>query len=276
MSKPNLLAFSSSVGIYRNKRMRDLSRLLSKSAPQFSNMAPMLFQVTMAYAAENQIDGNFQGYTTQDWTEIFVTNNVPVTPSQATAIVKGFREVGLFDGDKIRSWLKYNRHLGDYEGIVRRKRKAAKEMHRKREEEARERHVDPSKNGENPTPKSVQKAAQKDSPSKQLYLVNQALETARGRARKELLIQKQQLLSAHTGVDLTPPPPSPAPPPAKPPRKITAAEQEAEYLSMAQTTLADYPDGLSERMVTALVKAGHRLPGPVKSRFRDLVAKLQA
>jgi hypothetical protein len=29
-------------------------------------------------------------------------------------------------------------------------------------------------------------------------------------------------------------------------------------------------------MVTALVRAGHKLPAAVKTRFRDLVAKLQA
>src|SRR3989442_5183936 len=99
MSKPNLLAFSSSVGIYRNKRMRDLDRVLSKTIPrkvQFSKLSPMLFQAVMAYAGENQIDGNFDGYTTQDWTEIFTFNGIEVSPSEASAIIKGFREVGLF------------------------------------------------------------------------------------------------------------------------------------------------------------------------------------
>src|SRR6266498_954800 len=98
MSKPNLLAFSSSVGIYRNKRMMDLQRLLSKSLPgkvERSNMAPMFFQVVMSYAAENQIDGNFDGYSPDDWCKIFVTNNVPVTPPEASNIIKAFRDVGL-------------------------------------------------------------------------------------------------------------------------------------------------------------------------------------
>src|SRR5205823_10243178 len=118
MSKPNLLGFSSSVGIYRNKRIRDLRRLLSKSIRhkvEFADMAPMLFQVVMAYAGENQIDGNFEGYSDEDWSEIFAHNNILVTPVQASAIISGFRQVGLFEKDKIRSWSKFNRHFAEHE-----------------------------------------------------------------------------------------------------------------------------------------------------------------
>src|SRR5207247_6276771 len=152
MSKPNLLAFSSSVGIYRNKRMWDLKRLLSKSIHrkvEFAAMSPMLFQAVMAYAAENQIDGNFHGYTMTDWTEIFGFNGIELNPSEASAIIQGFREVGLFDDDKIRSWMKYNRHLADYEGIPRAKRQAGKLSAKRRQQEAKAAvktgHVDISK-----------------------------------------------------------------------------------------------------------------------------------
>ena len=279
MSKPNLLGFSSSLGIYRNKRMRDLRGILLKEVPvkvPFAELSTTLFQALMAYAGENQIDGDFTDYKFQDFVEIFSSNNIPVSLSQATAIRKAFDSVGLLEDGKIRSWAKFNRHFAEHEVIVRRKRKAAKEMHKRREQEARSRHVDPSKNGEDPAPKPVQKAAQKDSPSKHLWVLDAAIKEARGSKKRELLKQRQELLSETTGVDLSPPPPSPAPAPGKPPRKLTAAEHEREILDMAKSTLQDFPEGLSENMVTALVRAGHKLPAAVKTRFRDLVAKLQA
>ena len=277
MSKPNLLAFSSSVGIYRNKRMRDLRRLLSKSIHvkvDFADLSPMLFQIVMAYAGENQIDGDFYGYSTEDWCEIFATNHVGVTASQASAIVKGFREVGLFDKDKIRSWMKYNRHLGDYEGIVKAKRKAAKMMHKKREQEARNAvktdHSDYSKNGEKPG----QKPGEKDSPSKQLWVIDQALLKARGQARRDLLLQKEQLLSSATGVDLSSPPPSPAPPPPPVPKKSAKQrdqEWELAYLKAGKEAIENgSPEILTESMVRALLKHGYKLPAEVERKFRKL------
>ena len=290
MSKPNLLRFSTSVGFYRNKRLLDLECSLSKCLPgkiERSKLAPTFFQVTMAYAAENQIDGNFVGYTADHWSKIFVMNNLPVTPNEAASIVKCFRDVGLFEGDKIRSWLKYNRHLGDYEGLVRAKRLAGKLSAKKRQIEAREavqkapetdqkgaqNGEKTAQNSEKNVQKHVKKEGVKDGVSKQLWVVNEGLKTATGKRRRELAEKREQLISAAAGVDPNPPPPSPAPssPPA---RKISAQEREAQHLQMAQITLADMPDALSESMVTALVKAGHKLPSAVKSRFRDLIAKL--
>jgi hypothetical protein len=280
MSKPNLLRFSTSVGFYRNKRVLDLEGLLGKYLPgkiERAKLAPTCFQIVMAYAAENQIDGNFDGYTPTDWSRIFAMNNLPFTVPEATNIVKAFREVGLFDGSKIRSWMKYNRHLADYEGIVRSKRKAGKILQQKRQQEARERHVDPSKNGEETAPKTVQKPVQKDSPSRQLFELNQAIEVApTAKAKATLKRKKIELLSAQTGVDLSMPPSrSPAPPSAKTPNK-TAEEIESEQLVMAQTTLKDFPDALSDHAVTTLVKHGFKLPSAVRSRFRALLAQLQS
>src|SRR5882724_8133052 len=177
MSKPNLLGFASSVGIYRNKRMRDLHKLLCKSIPtkvSFAELAPMLFQVVMAYAAENQIDGNFEGYATDDWCEIFASNHVHVTPTQANVIIKGFAQVGLFDQDKIRSWMKYNRHLADYEGIVKAKRKAAKMMHQKRSMEARAALKEPQNSNGKHAPEPEKNGSETESAStasKQLWLL---------------------------------------------------------------------------------------------------------
>jgi hypothetical protein len=288
MSKPNLLAFSSSVGIYRNKRMRDLRRLLSKSIQlkvEFADMAPMLFQVVMAYAAENQIDGNFGGYSADNWCEIFSTNNVRVTPAQATTIVNAFREVGLFDCDKIRSWMKYNRHLGDYEGIIRAKRKAAKIMHKKRELEARgglkAGHAEPSQNGSNSAPKPVQNGPPKpqpkgDSPSKQLWLLNQAIESAPSRkAKAALQRQKAQLLAGLTGVDLD----APAAVQAKQAEAIgmKPSDWTGAALELAKAVLKDVPDTLTETMVEALLKAGHNpktFPDQVQRRFSRTIERL--
>ena len=129
MSKPNLLGFSSSVGIYRNKRIRDLRAILRHQIPvkvPFADLSPMLFQILMAYAAENQIDGDFSGYTANDFVEIFVTNDVPVSLGQATAIRKAFDSVGLTEDGKIRSWAKFNRHFAQHEQIVKAKRRAGK------------------------------------------------------------------------------------------------------------------------------------------------------
>jgi hypothetical protein len=194
MSKPNLLCFSSSVGIYRNKRIRDLRRLLDKSLPgkvELSAMAPMFFQATMAYAAENQIDGNFESYSTVDWQEMFASNHLHLTPPQTEAIVKGFNDVGLFEKGKIRSWSKFNRHLGDYESVVRAKRLAGKLSAKKRQLEARESlkkapetDQKAAQSGEKTAPKPVQKPVQKDSPTKELWAVNEGLKTASGKRRR--------------------------------------------------------------------------------------------
>lgn len=251
MSKPNLLAFSSSVGIYRNKRLRDLRVILVKSIPtkiNFGELAPMLFQVVMAYAGENQIDGNFAGYTTDDWCEIFASNHIHLTPKEAQAIIKGFAQVGLFDHDKIRSWMKYNRHLADYENIVKAKRKAGKILQQKRALEAssslRKAHesVENSNGKHDPEPEKNGSETQSTAEaSKQLWMLNDALKDAKGKARKELLKQKEQLLSGELGVDLSPQ--APAPQKRKPTRAEKGPSEEdlltgAEYLvSTGQTHL---------------------------------------
>jgi hypothetical protein len=279
MSKPNLLCFSSSLGIYRNKRIRDLEAILAKEFPgkvPFADMAPMLFQIVMAYAGENQINGDFSGYTAKDFVGIWATNYVTVSESQARVILEGFESVGLFDKGKIRSWLKFNRHLADYDSIVRAKRLAGKLSAKKRQQEARESLKKATEtvqkvaqNGENSAPKPVQKPAEKDSLSKALWTNKELLQTATGKQRKALLSQREQLIGEVTGVSQ--PPPSPAPSPVKAPRKKSAAEQEREILTMAQTTLADFPEGLSENMVRVLLQAGKQLPPDVQSKFRKLL-----
>ncbi len=276
MSKPNLLGFASSVGIYRNKRVRDLHHLLHKEVPvkvEFSALAPMLFQVVMAYAGENQIDGNFEGYTNQDWSEIFITNHVQVTPAQAAIIIRDFHKVGLFVDDKIRSWAKYNRHLADYEGILKAKRKAGKLSAKKRELEAKEGlktgKISPSENDQ----KRDEKGGENHSDSKQLWLIEKALESAKGKARKELLAQKEKLLSGSLGVDLSTPAPAPAPAPAKP-RKQSARSFQNALLGSARTLVQDSPELLTEGMVKALVAAGEDVPEVARRKFSKLLSEL--
>src|SRR5947208_2639254 len=237
MSKPNLLGFCTSLGFYRNQRVRSLRRLMAKplsAKMSLAELSPMLFQVAMAYAGENQIDGNFSEYTTDDWVEIFVTNHVQLNRAQVAALIKGFHQVGLFDGDKIRSWMKYNRHLADYEGIVKAKRKAAKMMHKKREQEARaalhngpptvENTVsNPQKNGPKTNPPNREVWAL----TKQLEQIDQQLrECSDPQERKELKARKREVRQAITGVDRrsSPPPPSPAPP--QKPAKLSPAKWE--------------------------------------------------
>ena len=283
MSKPNLLQFGSSVGIYRNKRILDLRHEIGKSIRtkiDFCELAPLLFQVTMAYAAENQIDGNFAGYSTEDWARIFAVNNVPVTAAQAAAIAKAFKTVGLFDGDKIRSWLKFNRHLGDYEGIVKAKRKAARMMHKKREQEARaalhngpltdEKTVsNPQKNG----PKTNSPNREVWALTKQLEQIDQQLrECSDPQERKELKARKREVRQAITGVDKrsSPPPPSPAPP--QKPAKLSPAKWEKLLVENARVLIATGAEAaVTENMVRALLRAGDELPPTLSSRFSLIV-----
>lgn len=281
MSKPNLLAFSTSVGFYRNKRVRDLRGEIAKSNRRkidFCEMAPLLFQVTMAYAAENQLDGNFAGYSIDDWIEIFAHANITVTAAEAAAILKGFHQTGLFDGDKIRSWMKFNRHLADYEGIVRAKRRAGKIMQQKRQQEARAAlrngqpdAPNPEQNHENKPPKTAPKP---DPTSRQIWLLNQQLEaTSDPQERKQLKQQKRELLRQHTGVE--PASPSPAPPLARSERKLSDKDRESQNLLLARSTLKDYPDGLNDSMVRALVKHNVKLPDDVRRKFQKLFVELE-
>jgi hypothetical protein len=280
MSKPNLLGFRTSVGFYRNRRVRDcresLGRLIRRKVP-FCDLAPMLFQATMAYAAENQIDGNFEGYSVERWTEIFCSANIPVSPAEAASIKKEFQRVGLFDGDKIRSWSMFNREFAQYAVLTKYRQRAGKLSAKKRELEAKA--ALKNGNGEHtettPKPEKIpsKTASKADSPSKQIWLLNQQLEaTADPAERKQLERRKRELLRESSGVK---PAPSPAPSAKNlPPRKTTAAEQERTDLTIAQSMLNDYPDGLTTEHVRRLVKAGVKLPDQVAERFRRLFSQL--
>lgn len=278
MSKPNLLQFGTAVGFYRNIRVREFHDLLQKAVRikvDFAELAPMLFQVVMAAAAENQINGDFSNYSDARWREIFATNHIPLTQEQATLIRKNLEAVGLLEGGKIRSWMKFNRHLADYEGIVRARRQAGKISAKRREQEAKSAlkngHNSPKSSDENPE----NNGSETTSPSKQLWLIEKALETAKGPAKKELLAQKKKLLADSTGVDLSEPAPAPAAPQPKATKSSPAQFQRA-LLNSGRTLIADSPDLLTEGMVKALVAAGDELPDQVRHRFPKLLAELES
>ena len=276
MSKPNLLQFGSAIGIYRNPRIRDLHDLLKKSFPlkvDFADLAPLLFQACMAAAAENRIDGDFSGYSPERFYEIFVSNFLPVgSIKQASTIRDLFEKVGLFEGGKIRNWKRYNPHLADYPKILEARRKAGKLSAKKRELEAKAAlkngsHV-PAETSPESSQKPLKNGSEKPSPSKQLWLIEKALEMATGKRKKELLQQKRELLGL-------PEPEAPAPPTAAPkPRKLNPAEADAGFLAAARETLRDTPDMLGPGMVKALLKAGDKLPADVAQRFSKLVGEL--
>jgi hypothetical protein len=279
MSKPNLLGFSSSVGIYRNKRMRDLRQILAKQIPRkvpFADQSTMCFQALMAYAAENQIDGDFSDYTSGDVAGIFCTNCIDVSLGEASAIWKAFESVGLLEGGKIRSWAKFNRHFAEHEKIVKAKRRAGKLSRQKWLKELSQQAAGITKNGHGETPNPA-KIPSKTAPNsdeqseirKELWTNKELLQSATGKQKRALIAQREELISRVTGVALTPPL-SPAPPPAEKPRKVTAEDRERELLTMARAALQDYPDGLSQEMVRALARAGDQLPAEVQARFHRL------
>jgi hypothetical protein len=122
MSKPNLLGYSTAVGFNRNRKVREAREDLLIAIPRkidFAELAGPLFQTVMAYAAENQIDGNFEAYSNVRIQEIFTMNHWLVTVDEAAAIWKIFNDRGLLDKNKIRSWAKFNKHLSDYEKVRR-------------------------------------------------------------------------------------------------------------------------------------------------------------
>jgi hypothetical protein len=278
MSKPNLLGFRTSIGFYRNKRVLDLEALLAKYLPgkiERAKLAPTCFQVVMAYAAENQTDGNFEGYTPARWSQIFAANNLPFTTAEATNIVKAFREVGLFDGDKIRSWSKFNREFAHYETLTKYRQRAGKLSAKRREMEAKSAlkngHAEPSnpvQNGGNPAPKPAQKGAQT---TKEIWLLNEQLkETGDPGERKQLERRKRELLRDSTGVKPASSSPAPSAPaaPKKSDKQLQAEWRRGLVVAGLQALEQGGEDIITESMALALVDAGHQLPPSVEAKFR--------
>lgn len=279
MSKPNLLSFRTSIGFFRNPRVLSAREEIGKAITQkipFADLAPLLFQIVLAYAAENQLDGDFSGYSAKHWHRVFTSNNCDITEREAVVVVKAMKQVGLFDGDKIRSWSKFNWHLAEYESLRKSRRRAGKLSAKKRELYAKRSlqngHTDASEVAAEHKQFRSKTPPKTDSPSKQLWLIDKALEGARGKARRELLQQREQLLSAHTGVDLSPPAPSPAPPPGKS-AKLSPKKWEEVLVSNARQLIADgAEDVVTPEMARALVKAGVELPPSLRARYAQIAS----
>ncbi len=242
-------------------------------------MAPMLFHVLLSYAGENATDGDLSGYTTEDFLEIYEANHVHLNRAEVSAIVKALHDLDFFDGDKIRSWKKFNPHLANQESLLNAKRRAGKIRQRKWAQEARE---SIKQTAQNPSPNPAKDGEENRSVANkqtgQLWLIEKALESApRGSpARKELLAKKKALLSKATHVNLSEPAPSPAPPArTATARKSSPGDFERAQLSAAKQLIADgSPESLAvlnEGMVLALVNAGQVLPAEVHQRFRKLL-----
>ncbi len=135
MSKPNLLSFKVSIGIHGNKRISEAKDALLKAYPAvmvpWATHAKDFFEMIMGYAAENQVNGDFKGYTNQQFYELVfgpkcLPMGIPMSLEMATDIVRVFRSVGLLDKDKIRSWLKFNGTLATHEKTSKQNREAGK------------------------------------------------------------------------------------------------------------------------------------------------------
>jgi len=128
MSKPNLLSFKVSIGIFGNKRIADVQADLAKAVPEqvpWATHAQTFFEMLMGYAAENQVNGDFNGYTDSDFYKLVfapkcMAKDIPISIEKTSIIVAAFRERGLLDKNKIRSWLKFNKTLAKHEETVRR------------------------------------------------------------------------------------------------------------------------------------------------------------
>ena len=254
MSKPNLIGFSTALGFYGNKRVCDAQDLAGKSIRtkvDFSIIVPMLFQMVMAYAGANQTDGNFEGYTPKDWRRVFLLNNLELPPDQVQTVIKIFHQVGLFDHGRIRSWNKFNRHLGEYEKIVRAKRLASKMAAKKRAFDAKNELELPLKSAQNDEKnrsesakkplkkreKSAQKSAQKngaaDGVSRQVWLLKQQLEMSTSTQEGDAIRARIRELTRSAN-NLTPA--KPVKTSARPARQAqkASAPTEAELLEGAQ------------------------------------------
>lgn len=289
MSKPNLLQYGVSVGFFRNHRVRQARLLIAKRIKRkvdFCELTPLPFEVLLAYAAENQVNGELK-YEPEFFTDIFLWNGMKLEPSETDSIMKIFQEVGLLDGLKIRSWGQFNPHLVKQSQRIKNKRLAGEISAKRRQKEAKNwlkngaetgletpKKVD--EKGEKNPQKSFQKPVQKresekgSSSSRELWLLEKALEGAKGPARKELLAKKQKLLSGHTGVDLSEPAPA-ARPPAPKAQKEAAGGWQRTLLSSARQLLADSPELLTEKMVIALGNAHAKFPEDVYQRFRKVL-----
>jgi hypothetical protein len=271
MSKPTVSYFCIHTGYYRNDRTLALKEIIGDKA---FHVMPMLW----SWAGEQQMDGKIAHLSIRRYQEIFQCCNLRLSIAQVARIIGAVRQVGFIQNGKLHSWDKYNRHAVDYEKRQGIKRDAAfarwKEKVKAGPGPAQGNGPGPAQ-GNGPGPAQGNgpgPAQQRLSPSQQLWLIDKALVGAKGSKKRTLERQREQLLSAHTGVDLS----EPAAPPrhtGKAPKSSPGAFEHA-LLASARQLASDDPDLLTEQMVTSLVNAGDDLPARIKSKFRKLLEQL--
>lgn len=268
MSKPNLLGFSTSIGFYRNQKPRQLRENLLRQIPRkiaFAELAPMCFQALMAAAAENQINGDFSNYSDERWHEIFLVNHIQVSLKEACIIRKNFEAVGLTEGGKILSWSKFNRHFAEHEQIQKAKKKAGKEAAKQRAERAKQEREKAPKSLTESAPKSEKNGHQNGPDTKQVWLLQTKIAKAKGKQKKALEAELNDLLGIAPEPTVRPPAPAPTP------RKPTRSEFEQTLLKNARQLLADGAyDLCHEAHAKALAQAGDQVPKELKARFPKL------
>lgn len=121
-SKPNLIGFKVSIGIFGNKKISDATMILKRQIPEWNAAYTLCaFEMLMGYAAENQVDGDFSGYTADNYHRLvflpkWVGMDIPIALNlkRTEHIVNAFAKVKLTEGNKIRSWKLFNKTIADH------------------------------------------------------------------------------------------------------------------------------------------------------------------
>lgn len=247
--------FCVSVGFFSNKRKGRLQRLIGERA----NFVP---PIIWAHCSMNRLSGRLPDYDYQDYQLVFNTHGLNVNLRATKRIVDALKETGFIHRNgTVHEYSKYNKFFSKA-----RFRKAAFAKWRKQRAAEREAQA----NGGAPSQANGGAPSQK--PSQELWLLDKAIELARGAEKKKLLKQRRDLLGKSTGTNLTEQQPQPH-------SRIGGTVRESEdtkasALLMARTTLKDIPDALSEPMVRTLHEAGDHLPTAVKKKFAKLLEQL--
>src|SRR6266702_4270500 len=98
MSKPNLLSINVAVGFFTNSRTLELVELVGERG----FFLPVML---WGFCAENQIDGNLNGYTPKRFAQIFQSKSLTMTETEAKRLVQAMVTVGFMSADFVmHSW----------------------------------------------------------------------------------------------------------------------------------------------------------------------------
>lgn len=185
MSKPTPNYFCVHTGYFRNDRTLALHDRIGIHA--FCVM-PMLW----AWAGENQMDGDVSHLTPRRYQQIFRSCNLDLTKAQTKRIVDAIHVVGFIQDGKLHSWDKFNRQFCEFDARRSIRQTAANIRWKKAVERG-------ASDGEGD---HAETNGHGETASKKLWVIDQALKTATGPAKRKLKTQRKELLSQSTGVDL--------------------------------------------------------------------------